>query len=173
MCSNTTPARLPLQIAGRAGESAWLLIDGAHFDSHFKCTVIGVHQTKVNKTKLIAFGAGSTRFNCAYTAQGDYMVMNKLPQHAPMPEAGAGGDGYGSDDSDGDDGDEVLRCSAVQCSAVQCSAVQCSSAKGRVVRAPSDHHHHHRHHHHHHHHHDHHHHHRAAALPCPWQPPPL
>jgi hypothetical protein len=134
MCSNTTPARLPLQIAGRAGESAWLLIDGAHFDSHFKCTVIGVHQTKVNKTKLIAFGAGSTRFNCAYTAQGDYMVMNKLPQHAPMPEAGAGGDGHGSDDSDGDDGDEVLRCSAVQCSAVQCSAVQCSAVQCSAVQ---------------------------------------
>jgi hypothetical protein len=60
----------------------------------------------VSKTKLIALGAGRTRHNCAYTSQGDYMTMNKLPMHEQMPEAGVN-DGAGSDDSDGDEDDEA------------------------------------------------------------------
>ncbi|KAJ1448617.1 hypothetical protein M885DRAFT_574053 [Pelagophyceae sp. CCMP2097] len=62
-------------VAGRSGELGWLNWDSLEWDPYFRVVCGDMPQTKVPKTKKIAFVAGACRELCFFLAFGDTLVM--------------------------------------------------------------------------------------------------
>jgi GGDEF domain-containing protein len=68
-------------VAGRSGELGWLNWDSLEWDPYFRVVCGDMPQTKVSKTKKIAFVAGACRELCFFLAFGDTLVMVPQPTY--------------------------------------------------------------------------------------------
>jgi len=64
----------------RAGEAAWITVDGLEWDPYFKCVFAQLPQLKTSKVRLVALTAGANRKCCWVLDIGDYLAT-KPPGH--------------------------------------------------------------------------------------------
>lgn len=60
---------------GRAGEAAYLHLDGLEWDDEFQCAMMQVAQTKVSKLKVAPMGAGIDRHSCWLVCLSDFLAL--------------------------------------------------------------------------------------------------
>ncbi|KAJ1448010.1 hypothetical protein M885DRAFT_623834, partial [Pelagophyceae sp. CCMP2097] len=75
-------------VAGRSGELGWLNLDSLEWGPYFRVACRDIPQTKVSKTKKIAFVAGACRELRFFLAFGDTLVMVPQPTYDDEDEPG-------------------------------------------------------------------------------------